>query len=108
MTDENFQFILSKLDEHERKIHNIAETVAAVADDTLRVCILLEELSNAGKIPSLPWPLATMLVEVHHAKNAKDRGDVLEGNVPLDEHIRGLLERVSRLREELYHGTTRG
>lgn len=75
MGGESFD-MTTRLDALERDLKSMAEVVAAVADDTLRVCILLQELSQAGVFPPLPWTLATHAVELHHALLAQSRGEV--------------------------------
>lgn len=89
----------------ESQVQTMAMVVAATADDTLRTNLAIEELSMAGKIPPLPWNLATLLVEIHHAKLAKDNQDIpAEDGVTLDQRVQGLMTQISALRQELHHG----
>ncbi len=93
--------IEERLDELERNVHSVAEVVAGTADDTLRVCIAMEELSNAGAIPEIPWDLATAMVELHHARFAKDNGGESTTDVPLEAQIEQIEARITELRTEL-------
>ena len=64
----------------EGELLTLKTVVGATADDTLRACIVLEELASAGVIRPLPWRLATVIVELHHAQYAKNHNEVPEGS----------------------------
>lgn len=95
-----------KVDGLTRDVGVMAATVAAVADDTLRACIVLEEMGSARKSPTPPWALATLLVELHHANLALTQGDVPDDGTPIEDRIKHLTERVAQMREEYRHGPT--
>lgn len=82
---------LSGLDEQLQELKNV---IAASADDTLRVCLLLEELVTVGAIPPIPWALGTEMVELHHAEYAKKAGEVAGSGESLDERIARLKGRI--------------
>ena len=88
----------------ETKVSKMTEVVAAATDDVLRVCTALEELSQAGRISPLPWNLATLMVEIHHARYAKEQGEVTDGDI--DSRILELTVKANQLREFLRHGPT--
>lgn len=98
--------ISEKLDGLTSQVGTLAQTVAAVADDTLRACIALEEMATARRIQTLPWALATLLVELHHANLARSQGDVPDDGTSIEDRIKHLTERVARMREEYQHGPT--
>lgn len=58
----------------EEDIKSIAQVLSATTDDTLRVCLVLQELSNGGYLPDLPWDLGSALVELQYARRAKEDG----------------------------------
>jgi hypothetical protein len=98
-TEGNFEERLSEL---ERQHRSFARVLSAVADDTLRVCVLVEELSTSGHLPPLPWRLATAIVDLHHALLAKKNQETMQDSgVTLEGHISALQENIRNLREEL-------
>lgn len=103
---EKLDGLAEKLDGLTSQVETLAQTVAAVADDTLRACITLEEMATARRIPPAPWALATLLVELHHANLALTQGDVPDDGTSIEDRIKHLTERVTRLREEYRHGPT--
>jgi len=89
-----------RVDVLDERLHNMAKVVAAVADDMLRACFMMEELSRAGLMPHpLPWELCSVMVELQHAMNAKENGE--QSDRPLDIIIHELQERVVGLRGSL-------
>jgi len=94
--------LANRLDSVEEKLSGIAQVCAAVADDMLRTCFVLEEMSNAGLLPNpLPWNLGTRLVELQHALQAKQNQETTEYGEPIDRRIERLKEEVTHLRREL-------
>lgn len=85
--DEFEQDVDLKLTDLDRQIQEIRCAVAASADDTLRVCLLLEELATVGAIPPVPWALGTEMVELHHAEYAKRQGEVAGSGEDLEKRI---------------------
>lgn len=84
------------------KVTGIAQVCAAVADDMLRACFVLDEMSNAGLIPSpLPWGLGTKLVELQHALQAQANRDQTENGDPIEKRVDQLRIEVAKLRKEL-------
>jgi len=51
----------------EDRLEAMGQVVQSVANDTLRVCSALQEMVEIGRIPEVPWDLASLLVEFHHA-----------------------------------------
>jgi len=89
----------SRLTEVERRVQNLVEVCSAVADDTLRMCFVLDELTRVGRLPTLPWDVATMLVELHHAMQAaKDELTEKDGETAAQK-VEALKAEVTRLRE---------
>ncbi len=84
----------------EEKVEKLVEVCSAVADDTLRVCFVLDELTRAGQLPNLPWNVATMLVELHHAMQAQKNGMTDEGGESVAQRVEDLKAEVLRLRSE--------
>jgi hypothetical protein len=102
-TRENFDHIsrlAENLAEVERKVQSLVEVCQAVADDTLRMCFILDELNRVGVLPTLPWNVATALVELHHAMQAEKNGDKDLGGVPMAERIEDLKREILFLRGE--------
>lgn len=58
-----------RLEKIEEDLKVLATVVSATADDSLRVCLVLHELSQAGYLPDLPWDLGSKLVELHHIQS---------------------------------------
>lgn len=88
-----------RLTEVERRVQNLVEVCAAVADDTLRMCFVLDELALAGHLPTLPWETATMLVELHHAMlAAKEKLTEKDGETAAKK-VEAIKAEVLRLRE---------
>ncbi len=90
----------SRLTEVERRVQNLVEVCSAVADDTLRVCFVLDELTRAGQLPNLPWNVATMLVELHHAMQAQKDGMTDGGGGSVAQRVEDIKAEVLRLRSE--------
>jgi predicted AAA+ superfamily ATPase len=105
MTD--LDMVKARLDETERRVENLVEVCGAIADDTLRVCFVLDELHRAGQIPVLPWDVATAMVELHHAIQALKGGMDGEGGVDPKQRVEDLKAEVVKLREE-YHKMVSG
>lgn len=94
--------LTDRLDSLENQISGIAQVCAAVADDMLRACFVLEELSSAGLLPSpLPWNLGTHLVELQHALQAQQNRETTENGEPIDQRIERLKAEITKLRREL-------
>jgi uncharacterized protein YceH (UPF0502 family) len=89
----------TRLDDLERKVEGLMEVVAATADDTLRVCFVLDELCREGRLPPLPWDVATALVELHHATQAMKSAMVDGGGTLASQRVEELKAEVSTLRE---------
>lgn len=82
----------------ERDLKTIAGVASATADDTLRVCLVLQEMAEAGFLPELPWGLASTIVDLRYAQMAAmDEAD-LDGS--LASRIAELEGRIEALREE--------
>lgn len=88
-----------RIDRLEADVKAIASVASAVADDTLRVCLLLQELESGGYLPNLPWDLATAMVELHHAWKAKEHGDRPADGTTIEERIRLLEMQIRDLRD---------
>lgn len=82
----------------EQRVQNLVEVCAAVADDTLRVCFVMDELTRAGQLPNLPWETATMLVELHHAMQAAKDGLTEGGGESAAQKVEAIKSEVLRLR----------
>lgn len=89
----------SRLTEVERRVQNLVEVCSAVADDTLRMCFVLDELTRAGRLPMLPWEVATMLVELHHAMQAAKEDLTEKDGETAAQKVEALKAEVMRLRE---------
>jgi hypothetical protein len=92
----------ARLAEVERKVDNLVSVCQAVADDTLRICFILDELYRVGAVPTPPWNVATAMVELHHAQQAQKSGDTDAGGMPIAERIAELKQEILFLRED-YH-----
>lgn len=92
--------VRERLTDLEQKVSGVVEVCAAVADDTLRMCFVLDELQRAGQLPPLPWEVATMLVELHHAVQAQNNGMKTAGEEPIEQRIAAIKAEVKRLRDE--------
>lgn len=90
----------ARFDEIERRIENLVEVCAAVADDTLRVCFVMDELTRAGQLPMLPWEVATMLVELHHAMLAAKENLTESGGESAAQKVEAIKAEVIRLRAQ--------
>jgi hypothetical protein len=99
MTDD----IETRLAEVERKVQSLVEVCAAVADDTLRMCFVLDEMSRIGKLPPVPWDVATMMVELHHAQQAAKEGLETDEGVSAAQQVERLQAEVVKLREVYRH-----
>jgi len=82
----------------ERDLKTIAGVVSATADDTLRVCLVLQEMAEAGFLPELPWGLASTIVDLRYAQMAAVGEADLDGS--LAARITELGARIEELREE--------
>lgn len=91
--------ISERLVEIERKVTGLVEVCAAVADDILRVCFVLDEGRRAGSLPPLPWDIATALVEMHHAMRAANEGMKDEEGTPATVRVEELRKQIRELRE---------
>lgn len=89
----------ARLTEVERRVQNLVEVCAAVADDTLRMCFVLDELARANLLPSLPWEVATMLVELHHAMLATKEELTEKDGETASQKVEAIKAEVRRLRE---------
>lgn len=105
MTDVDDQ-LNERLAEVERKVDNLVSVCSAVADDTLRMCFILDELNRAGVMPTLPWDLATILVELHHAMQAEKNGDNDLDGTPMANRIADLKREILFLRDEYQRSLT--
>jgi hypothetical protein len=92
--------IEDRLNELDRKVLNLVDVCSAVADDTLRLCFIFDEMNRVGVLPPLPWELATSLVELHHAMQAEKAGDQDGCGVPIVERISTLKHEILSLRNE--------
>lgn len=90
--------IEDRLFELERRTQSLVEVCAAVADDTLRMCFILDELHRVGKMPPMPWDVATALVELHHAISAAKDDLKDEDGVTAAQRVEELKGDVTRLR----------
>lgn len=98
----NPKSLSDRLDSMESQIAGIAQVCAAVADDMLRACFVLEEMSSAGLLPHpLPWTLGTHLVELQHALQAQQNRETTENGEPIDQRIERLQAEITKLRREL-------
>jgi len=86
-----------RLTKLEADVKVVATVASAAVDDTLRVCLVIQELSDGGYLPELPWDLATALVDLQHAKQAQAHGTVAKGP-PIEVRITELELRVRELR----------
>lgn len=89
-----------RLNDLERRVTALTEVCAAVADDTLRVCFVFDEMARVGLLPALPWDVATGLVELHHAMQAAKEGLTDGAGVLASQRVDELKADVSRLRDE--------
>jgi hypothetical protein len=91
---------VSTLEERVEKLESdlkvVAQVVASVTDDTLRVCLVLQELSTGGYLPDLPWELGTALVDLQYAKRP---GAKEVGGKPVELRVAELELQVQTLRE---------
>jgi len=91
---------VSTLEDRVTKIESdlkvIAQVVSSVTDDTLRVCLVLQELSTGGYLPDLPWELGTALVNLQYAKRP---GVKSADGKPVELRIAELELQVQTLRE---------
>lgn len=91
---------INRLNDLERKVASLQEVCAAVADDTLRVCFVFDEMARVGLLPALPWDVATGLVELHHAMQAAKEGLTDGAGVLASQRVEELKADVARLRDE--------
>ena len=100
--ESDLKSLSDRVDYLDDKIVGIAQVCAAVADDMLRACFVMEEMSNAGLLPNpLPWNLGTRLVELQHALQAQSNRETTENGEPIEQRIQRLKDEVSQLRREL-------
>lgn len=89
-----------RLTKLESDLKTIAQVVSAVTDDTLRVCLVLQELASGGYLPDLPWDLGSALVDLHYAKSAQTQKTETPANgQPLELRVAELELQVKALRE---------
>ena len=82
-----------------QQLQDVMEVCAAVADDTLRMCLVLNEMARVGLLPILPWDVATAQVELHHAQQAAKEG-LSDGDAVLaSQRVEDLKAEVTRLQE---------
>lgn len=91
--------IEERIERLERDVKTIAEVVAAMADDTLRVCFVVQEMADAGYLPEPPWELSTAMVELQHARRAQQAGEIPRDGTPIELRITTLEAQVRDLRE---------
>jgi hypothetical protein len=95
MTDE----VLDRLAEVERKVDSLVDVCSAVADDTLRMCLALDETAKALGLPGVPWDLATKMVDFHHAQRAAREGLKSQDGVSPEQQMEKLKQEILQLRE---------
>jgi hypothetical protein len=96
-----------RLREVERKVDTLVKVYSAIADDTLRVCFVIDEIHRVGRGEPLPWDIATAHVELHHAQRAAAEGKQDEGGVPAAQRVEDIKREIERLRDE-YRAMVRG
>lgn len=104
--EEQIGKLATSLAETDRKVDNLVTVCSAVADDTLRMCFILDELNRVGVMPTLPWDLATVLVELHHAMQAEKNGDKDLDGTPMANRIAELKRDILFLRGEYQRSLT--
>jgi len=97
-----------RLAEVERKVQTLVDVCSAVADDTLRMCFALDEVARAGKLPTVPWDIATAMVELHHAQQAAKADMVADNGVTAAQQVEHLKSEVIRLRTEYLKSLSAG
>lgn len=88
-----------RFDELDEKLNRVVEVCGAVADDTLRMYFVLDELNRAAQLPELPWEAATARVELHHAMRAAKEEKTDGEGVPATRRVEELKKTVQDLRE---------
>lgn len=88
-----------RLDDLETTANTLSDVCGAVADDTLRLWFLLDEMSREGILPTLPLDVATGLVELQHAMRAAKDSKVDDDGVAAGQRVEELKAHVSSLRE---------
>lgn len=84
----------------EKDLKTFASVLTATVDDTLRTNFVLRELESAGYLPTLPWDLASAMVDLHYLRQMQVHGDVPKDNVPIEVKILDLERHIARLRDE--------
>lgn len=84
----------------EENLRVMAQVSAATTDDLLRVCFVLQELEQAGYLPTLPWELGAALVDLQHAQQHQANKEPLKNGLPTEVVIKELQTRVRILREQ--------
>ena len=92
--------VSNRLAENERQVRSLVEVCAAVADDTLRMCLALDEMRRVGASPPVPWAVATALVDLHHAMQAQQNDLTASNGADVQSQIDHLKSEISRLRRE--------
>jgi hypothetical protein len=86
-----------RVEKIESDLSVIAQVVSAVTDDTLRVCLVLQELASGGYLPELPWDLCTALVALQYEKRSlQNLGEV--DPEPVASRIEALEAQIKALR----------
>lgn len=93
--------IEEKVEKLETDLKTIAQVVSAVTDDTLRVCLVLQELSHGGYLPELPWELGTALVDLQYVLRAQEEeeGTTTRDGKPMELRVSELELQIKTLRE---------
>lgn len=99
--------MVDRLGEVERKVDALVKVYAAIADDTLRVCFVIDEIYRVGRGEPLPWDIAAAQVELHHAQRAAAEGKQDEGGIPAVQRVADMKKEIERLRED-YRAMVKG
>lgn len=82
----------------EKDLKTFATVLTATVDDTLRTNFVLRELESAGYLPTLPWDLASAMVDLHYFRQMQVHGDVPKDNVPIEVKISELELHIAKIR----------
>ncbi len=91
--------IEEKVEKLETDLKTIAQVVSAVTDDTLRVGLVLQQLSHGGYLPELPWDLGTALVDLQYVLRAQEEGTTTRDGKPMELRVSELELQIKTLRE---------
>lgn len=92
--------IEDKVEKLESDLKVIAQVVSAVTDDTLRACLVLQELSHGGYLPELPWELGTALVDLQYAlRDQAEKLPTARDGKPIELRVSELELQIKTLRE---------